>query len=153
MPGSVATLATWISAWSAEALAMSASEANTTPGTRMPGTVPRGTRHVNSSIRSSARSPPLSIAGPALHVQVDLRFDSVRASFDPKPVERSALHRRPLGLAADRHGIDLRRQGRLGGLGHTDPGEADFLRFVEEHQLVQEVHQQSARVVRRRSDL
>ncbi len=52
IPGSVATFATCRIARSSTARAISASVPNTTPGTRIPSTVPTGTRHENASIRS-----------------------------------------------------------------------------------------------------
>ena len=58
MPGSVATLATCSTARSSTALVAISSVANTMPGTRIPGTVPIGTRHTKGSTRSRLTSAP-----------------------------------------------------------------------------------------------
>ena len=64
MPGRVATFATWSTARSWTALAMRSSEANTTPGTRIPSTVPTGIRHTNGSTRSGSIMSGECTGGP-----------------------------------------------------------------------------------------
>src|SRR5512133_416061 len=62
MPGSVATLATWAPLPSSPSSRTIASEANTTPGTRMRPS--RGRRQRNSSILWSFTRPPRCPPGP-----------------------------------------------------------------------------------------
>src|SRR6266540_2417408 len=132
MPGSVATFATWSTARSSTALCMRSSEANTTPGTRIPSTVPTGIRHTNGSTRSGSIEP-------SLHVEVDRDLrPAVLLRVHSQLVVGGGFHGGSVGLALERRELHL-PHGR-GVLHPVDPdgGEGRFLRLVQEQQLVQE---------------
>src|ERR671918_3004699 len=98
-PGSVATFATCSTARSSTALVAISSVANTMPGTRIPGTVPFGTRHTKGSTRSSSTARVWHLRD----VEVDVgRPRSVRALLEADQVQRGSLdaHRFQVAVAA-----------------------------------------------------
>src|SRR5829696_8142072 len=135
MPGRVATFATCSTARSSTALANSSSEANTTPGTRMPSTYPTGTSQTDGSRRR----------GSDIQVHLD-QPAATGVGLDPEPVVGDRLDEGAVGdraVAGERH--------PAGGAGAGDPIDPDaghrrLAHLPQPQHLVEPVDQQPAGV-------
>src|SRR5512134_1197440 len=131
IPGSVATFATCRTARSSTALRISSSEPNTTPGTRIPSTVPMGTSHANG--------PTCRVSIGPSHVQEDAGLDAATGPrLDGELVVRRRLHTDAGRVRRRGRGLELADEIALGQADHVEGDEPDALRLVDPQQLVQQ---------------
>src|SRR6266542_652967 len=140
MPGRVATFATCSRARSSRALRMRSSEANTTPGTRIPGTVPVGIRHTNSSTRSGSRAP--APPPPASDIEEHAGLPAPLHLPQGELVVRRGLQLQRTGCGVSIAPLDGGHEG--GGPVELDPDPGHSLRtdLGPVDQLVHQRHQQ-----------
>src|SRR6266568_2150873 len=140
MPGSVATLATCSTARSSTAFSISDWEANTTPGTRIPSTLPMGIRHSNSPILSTSTSRS--------HVEEHGRFPPHRRFAHRELVIGSRLQLGPVGRIAAGIQLDTCPHRRVTHLIHPNVRHARVVAFHGEQELVEPRHQERSHVAR-----
>src|SRR5512138_2124569 len=141
MPGRQAALASWTRLSSFCASRSSSRSANTTPGTRIPGTIPCRISHFTAEICLSGTSDTVHLPSD---VEDDGAAEPTRLPPDDKPVPGGGLELEADPVAGGIENLP-RHAGRhlLAAEGHlSHPGGEKLPGGEEEDGLVEEVHQQ-----------